>query len=238
MPIDSSNQSQDRPDFMVRLGLAPPYAMEDIKKAYLEQVMLVHPDHGGSVAEFRALQEAFEQATRHLEFRCDRREWIAQNIDDYVSMQELVHCLDRYGAQVTTNAIDWLEQSFGEFAQLTESILAVRLDNSSHADEVITTISKESSVLKSMTRLELPGCQVSDEAVLKLSNLRNLQHLDLSDTSVTKKVLELVPVLTELKSLNLQGSKVSWLQQKKAQGILKKRASAGPLPTASRRPSS
>ncbi len=168
MPIDPSNQSQDRPDFMVRLGLAPPYAMEDIKKAYLEQVMLVHPDHGGSVAEFRALQEAFEQATRHLEFRCDRREWIAQNIDDYVSMQDLVNCLDRYGAQVTTNAIDWLEQSFGEFAQLTESILAVRLENSSHADEVIAAISKEPSVLKSMIRLELPGCEVSDEVILKL----------------------------------------------------------------------
>ena len=223
---------------MIRLGLAPPYAMEDIKKAYLEQVMQVHPDHGGSVADFRAIQEAFEEATRHLEFRCDRREWISQNIDNYVGMQDLVHCLDRYGVQVTTNAIDWLEQSFGEFSQLTETILAIRLENSEHADEVILTLIKEPFLLKSLIRLELPGCRVSDDAALKLSVLRNLQHLDLSHTTVTKAVLKIIAELEELRSINLRGTGIGWWQRKKALRVLKTRALANPLPTASRRPSS
>jgi hypothetical protein len=235
--MSSERPSPDRPEFMVLLGLSPPYAVEDIKKAYLDQVVQVHPDHGGSLAEFRELQEAFEQATRHLEFRCDRREWIAEHIDSYVAMQELVKCLDRHGAQVTTNAIDWLEQSFGEFTQLTETILAVRLANSQNGDDVIQAITKEPSVIKGMIRLELPGCQISDESVLRLCLLKNLQYLDLSRTPITKNSLAIIEQMPELISLNLQGTRIGWWQRRKARALLNKRPLASPLPTTAGKPS-
>ena len=67
-------QSADgRPDFMVTLGLAPPYAAEDVKAAYLSKAKELHPDHGGTADEFHALQDAFEKAERYLEFRSDRQ---------------------------------------------------------------------------------------------------------------------------------------------------------------------
>ena len=125
----AKDSGADRPEYMEVLGLSPPYAMEDVKKAYLDRVMQVHPDHGGSREDFTKLQEAFDLASKHLEIRVDRREWIAEQVDSYVVMQDVVDVLHRLGAEVTTNALDWLEQSFGEFAQLTETILAVRLED-------------------------------------------------------------------------------------------------------------
>ena len=71
-----SNQSQslpaDRPDFMVALGLLPPYSPADVKQAYFEKVKTAHPDKGGNVADFLKLQEAFRQATEYVEFRKSR----------------------------------------------------------------------------------------------------------------------------------------------------------------------
>jgi len=50
-----SSSRDQRPEFMVRLGLAPPYTVEDVKAAYRDQTKRVHPDHGGSAQEFHAL---------------------------------------------------------------------------------------------------------------------------------------------------------------------------------------
>ena len=58
----AKDSGSDRPEYMEVLGLSPPYAMEDVKKAYLDRVMQVHPDHGGSREDFAKLQEAFDLA--------------------------------------------------------------------------------------------------------------------------------------------------------------------------------
>ena len=214
----------DRPEYMELLGLSPPYALEDVKKAYLDQVMQVHPDHGGSREAFAELQQAFEQATKHLELRVDRRQWIAEQVESYVVMQDIVDVLDRLGAEVTTNAIEWLEQSFGEFAQLTEAILAVRLENSPEGDALIEALVQDPTVLGGMTCLELPGCTLSDESVLKLGKIKNLRKIDLCRTTVTKKCLDLIDQLPELQELRLEKTRVGWWQRKKVNAMLKERA--------------
>jgi len=214
----------DRPEYMELLGLSPPYALEDVKKAYLDRVMQVHPDHGGSREAFAELQQAFEQATKHLELRIDRRQWIAEQVDSYVVMQDIVDVLDRLGAVVTTNAIEWLEQSFGEFAQLTEAILAVRLENSPEGDALIEALVQDPTILGGMTCLELPGCTLSDESVLKLGKIKNLRQIDLCRTTVTKKCLDLIGQLPELQELRLEKTRVGWWQRKKANALLKERA--------------
>ena len=214
----------DRPEYMEILGLSPPYAMEDVKKAYRDRVMQVHPDQGGSRDEFAQLQDAFDQASKHLETRVDRREWIAGQVDSYVVMQDVVEVLDRLGAEVTTNALDWLEQSFGEFAQLTETILAVRLENSNEGDALIEALVQDPSILIGMARIEIPGCIVSDASVLKLGKIKNLQQIDLSRTPVTKACLVLIDQLPELRELRLEKTKVGWWQRRKANAALKERA--------------
>ncbi len=46
-------------DFEI-LGLGPDATMAEIKKAHRKMAMKHHPDMGGEAAQFRALQEAYE----------------------------------------------------------------------------------------------------------------------------------------------------------------------------------
>ncbi|WP_144901694.1 J domain-containing protein [Halobellus captivus] len=47
------------------LNLAPTVAPEEVKSAYRDRVKSAHPDHGGSQAEFKRLQEAYATAREH-----------------------------------------------------------------------------------------------------------------------------------------------------------------------------
>lgn len=230
MPNSRNHQSHDgRPDFMVVLGLAPPYAEEDVKAAYLDKAKQVHPDHGGSVEEFNALQAAFDQAKRYLEFRSDRRQWIANQMTDYMHVGEVVSHLESFGAEVTSDAIDWLKQSFGDFAQLTESITAVRLVDSSNAEEMIAYMVEHADSLGQLTRLELPGCQVSDAAVLQLEVFQQLEHLDLSRTPIGKDALWIVDSILDLESIDISDTNIGWWTRRKVRSVMQKRQVAKPV---------
>jgi hypothetical protein len=50
------------PSVWAVLGLTSAATDQDIKRAYRARALLVHPDRGGSVEEFRALQRAYEEA--------------------------------------------------------------------------------------------------------------------------------------------------------------------------------
>jgi len=228
-PSAFNQPHETRPDFMVQLGLLPPYTPEDVKQAYLIKAKQVHPDHGGTAAEFRALQEAFEKAQQYTEFRCDRRGWIAAKMQGYLSVRAVMERLEAFGAEVTTNAIDWLQKSFGDFSQLTETITAVRLVDSPAADAMIRYMVKERPALGELTRLELPGCQVSDKAVLQLEAFQQLRHLDLTGTPVTKDALWIVEGILGLESLELQGTRVAWWMRRKVRAVLRKRREARPV---------
>ena len=47
------------------LDLSRPATTEEVKDAYRDRVLSVHPDHGGSQAEFKRLQEAYATAREH-----------------------------------------------------------------------------------------------------------------------------------------------------------------------------
>jgi len=47
------------------LGLSRDASVEEIRHAYRDRVKRVHPDHGGSQAEFKRLQEAYATAREH-----------------------------------------------------------------------------------------------------------------------------------------------------------------------------
>ena len=72
MPAPQVHRDADgRPDFMVVLGVAPPYVEDDVREAYFQKAKFLHPDRGGDPHEFSALHEAFEQAKQYLEFKRD-----------------------------------------------------------------------------------------------------------------------------------------------------------------------
>ena len=220
---------KQRPEFMVLLGLAPPYSEEDVDAAYRIQAKRVHPDHGGSTEQFHALQEAFDRAKQYVAFRSNRRQWVAGQMEGYLKVRRVIEQLEQYGAEVTSNAIDWLEQSFGDFAQLTETINGVRLVNSVEAEAMIQTMLAHRSALAEMTRLELPGCQLTDEAVLQLESFQQLRHLDLTGTTVTKESLWIVDTILGLDSLELKGTQVGWWMRLKVRSVLRQRREAKPV---------
>ena len=230
MSITKSHLPHDnRPDYMIELGLAPPYTQEDVMQAYYTKAKKVHPDHGGTVEEFRALQEAFEKAKQYTDFRIDRRNWIATNMDAYLAVRRVVERLEELGAEATTNAVDWLEKSFGDFAQLTETIIGVRLANSTQGDELIAVLVDEQSALGNMTQLELPGCQLSDAAAQQLDVFKQLKHVDLSGTPITNESLWFVDELPALESLNLNGTKVGWWMRRKVKKLMQIRHDSKPV---------
>lgn len=214
---------------MIELGLAPPYTQEDVMQAYYAKVKKVHPDHGGTAEGFRALQEAFEKAKHYTDFRIDRRSWIATKMNEYLAVRRVVERLEQFGAEVVTNAVDWLEKSFGDFAQLTETITGVRLVNSAQGDELIAAMVDEQSALGNMTQLELPGCQLSDAAAQRLDAFKQLKHVDLSGTPITKESLWFVDELPALESLSLKGTKVGWWMRRKVNKLMQIRHDAKPV---------
>ncbi|MFA1610525.1 J domain-containing protein [Halobellus rubicundus] len=59
---DRSNPVQDA---FEHLGVSRPATVEEVRDAYRDRVLSVHPDHGGSEAEFKRLQEAYATAREH-----------------------------------------------------------------------------------------------------------------------------------------------------------------------------
>lgn len=226
-PHSSRAEHDPRPDFMVTLGLAPPYAIEDVKQAYRERARETHPDRGGSTEAFAAVHAAFERAQAYLEFRQDRRGWIAGKMARYAALQEAIAQLERLGAEVTAYAPEWLEQSYGDFAQLTEHVTKIRLVDSPAPAPVIDAMVENYPSLRELTTLELPGCRLTDDDVISLSVFQQLRRLDLSRTPVTKRVLSVVDAIESLRELDLDGTNVGWWAKRSVASQLARRGDEG-----------
>jgi hypothetical protein len=200
---------------MVTLGLLPPYTAEDVEKAYLAKIKDIRPDLGGDREAFYGVQNAYMQAKEYVKFRGDRRGWIAKRMDEYIAVQEVIDQLKRYGAEVQTDSVDWLEKSFGDFAELSESVYSIRLNDAANGDEVIEYLIRERERLLELRRLDLAGSVISDAAVRQLSVFRRLQELDLSRTPITWQALHIVHWLPELDTVHVDGTGLKWLTKRK-----------------------
>jgi hypothetical protein len=215
-PVPARPASEiDRPPCMVKLGLMPPYMGEDIERAYLARIKDIRPDLGGDPQDFYDVQNAYMQAKEYLKFRGDRRGWIAKRMDEYLATQEVTEQLKAFGAEVETNFLDWLQKSFGEFAELTENILAVRLHNAANGDEFIDYLVNHRNQLLELQTLDLAGCKISDSSVRQLSVFRRLQVLDLSRTPITWQSLHIVEWLPELHDVRIDGTNLNWFTRRK-----------------------
>jgi len=221
-----SPDETERPAFMATLGLLPPYLPEDVEKAYLARVKEIRPDLGGDPRPFYELQTAYSQAKEYLKFRGDRRGWIAKRMDEYVAMQDVVGQLTAFGAKVETNFLGWLRKSFGDFAELTEKIVAIRYNDAANGDEFIDFLVTHTDELLELERLDLAGTNLTDGTVRQLGALRSLRTLDLSRTPITWQALHIVEWLPELQSLDVTGTSLNWFTRRKLNSQLRQKRKA------------
>jgi len=220
------NTQIERPACMATLGLMPPYAPEDVEKAYLTKLKEIRPDLGGDREAFYAVQNAYAEAKEYVKFRGDRRGWIAKRMDEYLALQAVIERLNGYGAEVETDALDWLHKSFGDFAELTVTVVAIRLNDAVNGNGFIDYLVANRESLLELRRLDLAGCAVSDEAVRQLSVFRRLTELNLNRTPITWEALHIVEWLPELQSVSIEGTAIGWLTRRKLAGQLKRKRQA------------
>jgi hypothetical protein len=231
MPAYSKNDGvSDRPEFATTLGLLPPYTMDDVKRAYREKVKDAHPDRGGDRDSFDRIQRAYEEAGAYLKFRADRRLWIAARMDEYLGVVSLIERLTALGAKVDSSTLDWVKRSFGDFANLTESIAGIRLTDSQNAAELVDLMIQELSSLPGLKRLSLAGSNVDNLLALELRVFKSLAELDLSRTPITDRALTVVEFLPDLVTLNIDGTSVGWWARHKVERLLRKRRQSRPDP--------
>jgi hypothetical protein len=228
MPPETDRPAKEfeRPPFMVTLGLLPPYMPEDIEKAYLARVKEIRPDLGGDPKPFYEVQTAYMQAKEYVKFRGDRRGWIAKRMEEYLAVQEVITLIRKFGAEVETTSLEWLQKSFGAIDELTEAVIGIRLNNSAHGEDFIEYLVGQHEKLLELRRLDLAGCAISDAAVRQLSVFRRLKNLNLNRTPVTWEGLHIVEWLPELEEVHIEGTGISWFSRRKLASQLRRKRKA------------
>lgn len=208
---------------MITLGLLPPFAMEDVKQSYRAKAHLTHPDHGGSVDEFLALQNAYQAAQEYVDFVGDRRLWIATMVEKSLHQDKIVARLKSFGAQVETSTLDALTRTLGDFAVLSESVVRVSLTNSPSGGDLLRVLTSEAKALKNLQHLSLSGCAVSDNEVTKLRRFGRLSSLDLSNTPITNRSLSIVSSMPALANLDIRNTRTGWWARRRTDAFLRRR---------------
>ena len=187
------------PEFLARLGLAPPYSVDDVKEAYRAKVKMAHPDVGGSAAEFGKIQEAYEQALEYVRFRSNRMTWLSSHVEQYAVQQEFIAQIEQQGGGAEVEPVDWLKKSFGaDFAQLVSRVIGLRLSSPQFGDDTIAHLLSERQMFENLHWLDLSGSRTTDRGAALLVSFRRLRRLDLRGTTVGKQAGELVGLLPNL----------------------------------------
>jgi hypothetical protein len=202
----------DRPDFMAVLGLLPPYTIDDVKAAYRTKVWNAHPDRGGKAADFKKIEDAYQQAVEYVTFRGDRRGWIASQVDTYLRQQEIAAEVGRRGGAVEYEQTKWLQGSFGDgFAMLAERLRVIRLRGPTADDAFLAYLDEQPRRTPYLIELDLAGGQITDRGLHHLAGFEVLRRLNLAGTAVTGHGLRTVlRSLPSLEWLNVAGTKIGW----------------------------
>lgn len=202
----------ERHEFLAILGLAPPITEEDVKQAYLLKARTAHPDQGGSVEDFKRLQEAFEQATEYARFKSGRMAWLSRWVEQYAEQEKLIERVKSWGGKVDVNSSDPLSRSIGpDFAVVLDKLTGITLSGPQIDDAKIEQLVGERRMLAGLRKLALMDTSVTEVGLLKIRELDTLRNLDLSGTQVDSDALDVIlPQLKLLETLTLDRTGVGW----------------------------
>ncbi len=202
----------ERHEFLAVLGLAPPVTEEDVKQAYLVKARTAHPDQGGSVEEFKRLQEAFEQATEYARFKSGRMAWLSRWVEQYAEQEKLIEQVKSWAGNVDVNSSDPLSRSIGpDFAVVLDKLTGITLMGPQIDDAKIEQLVAQRRMLAGLRKLALIDTSVTEGGLLKVRELDTLRHLDLTGTVVDPDALDVIlPQLKLLETLSLDRTGIGW----------------------------
>jgi VanZ family protein len=203
--------SDGRPDFLVRLGLLIPCSVEDVEAAFRDAAKQMHPDRGGTVAEFVQLEADYEAALEYARIYTNRRGWLAANIERYAAQQELIAEIERRGGSVETHRPAWIAREIGDdFAQVIDTITAVRLTGPEVGLADVQYLARHRELLGGLHRLDLSGSLVDLHAVRRLAALPTLHELDLRGTYAGNRTAAVLAEMPALRRVNVSDTFVTW----------------------------
>ena len=213
MPEPSSTEFRgERLEFLTVLGLAPPVTEADVKQAYLIKARTAHPDQGGTVEEFKRLQEAFEAATEYARFKSGRMQWLSRWVEQYAEQDKLIERIKSLGGKVDVASSDPLSRSIGpDFAVVLDKVIGITLSGRQIDDHVVAELISQRRLLAGLRKLALLETSITHVGLLKVRELETLRELDLTGTEVDPTALE--PVLRDLRSLetiHLERTGIGW----------------------------
>jgi hypothetical protein len=197
-----------RPDFMMLLGLLPPYTLEDVEKAHKARAREAHPDHGGSQHDFLRVQEAYASARDYVQFHDGRRQWLAAQVEPYLRQQEIVATILEHGGAAQIEQVDWMARSDGDFAVLAERLRTVALRGHQRADELAAYLGQHAKDLRYLQELDLSQSSITDAGLRGLEPLRSLRRLNLAETNISVAGLDLLSALPEIERVNIARTKI------------------------------
>lgn len=203
--------SDGRPDFLIRLGLLIPCSLEDVEAAFRDAVKHVHPDHGGTAAEFVQLEADYQAALQYAQFYTNRRAWLGANVERYAAQQELIAEIERRGGSVETARPQWIAREVGDdFAQVLDTIVGVRLTGPEVGLADVQYLASRREHLGGLHRLDLSDSLVDWRAIKCLTAFPTLHELDLSGTFAGNRTAGVLAQLPALRRVNLSDTFVTW----------------------------
>jgi hypothetical protein len=210
--IRPAAHADNRPDFLVRLGIMLPVSVADVKEAYLAKAKLAHPDVGGDHEKFVELQTDYERAVEYCKFHSGRRRWLADSVERYIAQQQIIAEIEGRGGRATLAHNDWLKREVGEdFAQVLDTIAGIRFSSTSDGDADVDFLLGHREQLDTLQWLDLARSTVTDRGLLRLAAFPNLRKIDLRGTHIGNAGLKMAKSLPKLEWLGLSGTSVSWL---------------------------
>lgn len=205
------DQPDDRPACMRLLGLLPPYTAEDVHRAYKAKARLAHPDRGGRPGDFEQLHAAYGEAQEYV--RCHnelRRDWLATHVGPYLDLQALISDVDDLGGQTEVEALEWMRESFGEFATLADRVRKISFTHQPSAQPLWPVLERHLQSLHYLRELDLTGTPVEGAQLGWLKQLENLHIVRVGRTQVSQRLIDTLRHLPDLELVAIDRRSLPW----------------------------
>ncbi len=192
--------------FMKQLGLSLPVTVDDVKQAFFVKARQTHPDHHGDAAEFRKVQEAFDEALEYAQKNGKRLPWLGAQLPMYLAQRNVLDLVERFGGTAVVEQLEWLDETVGEdFSQLADRLREIDLTDRQVDDEQLAQLFQDRDGVRYLESLRLAGTRVTDAGVGVISTISSLKQIDLRRTAVSAGMIRRLRKLPHTEKVDGQG---------------------------------